>query len=241
MKVFSKSNEHSDTNIRNHLGKVHNKAEFLYPSQKSNYQPKARSINIEEKKIIDQAAIDAIVKDSLPFNHFQKTGMKNFLSIIKPGYQGVNRKTVRNRLELLYRQRRKTIKDELASVASISLTADLWKSPSRHHFICLTCHYLDATYQNKSFVLSFRRFPEKHSGENIRSFIQSEIQRMNLQGKIQSITTDNGSDIKSATNGASELGTRISCGAHNLNLVIKNGLWLFEKKSSKRSVYVCLC
>ncbi|CAF5186937.1 unnamed protein product, partial [Rotaria magnacalcarata] len=69
-------NETSDTNLRSHLGKMHQMIEFLYPSQKNQIQPKSKLISIDEKKKLDEAAIEAIVQDSLPFNHFQKSGMK---------------------------------------------------------------------------------------------------------------------------------------------------------------------
>ena len=95
-------NENSDTDLRSHLGKTHHMIEFLYPSQQKQYQPKSKSISNEEKKLLDEAAIEAIVQDGLPFNHFQKTGMKKFLAVIKDGYKGPHRKTVRRRLGIFH-------------------------------------------------------------------------------------------------------------------------------------------
>ncbi|CAF2180976.1 unnamed protein product [Rotaria magnacalcarata] len=226
-------NETSDTNLRSHLGKMHQMIEFLYPSQKNQIQPKSKLISIDEKKKLDEAAIEAIVQDSLPFNHFQKSGMKIFLSVIKYGYQGPNRKTVRKRLGILYQQHRAFIKKQLSSVLHISLTTDVWKSPNNEFFICLTCHFLTSSYVNESFILSFRRFDDKHTGQKFRSFIDNELRKMNLKLKVSSITTDGGSDIKSATLGTT-FGMRLSCAAHNLNLVVKNALWLFNKTKSKK-------
>ncbi|CAF1506058.1 unnamed protein product [Rotaria magnacalcarata] len=159
--------------------------------------------------------------------------MKIFLSVIKYGYQGPHRKTVRKRLGILYQQRRAFIKNQLSSVLHISLTTDVWKSPYDEFFICLTCHFLTSSYANESFILSFRRFDDKHIGQKFRSFINNELKKMNLKLKVSSITTDGGSDIKSATLGTT-FGMRLLRAAHNLNLVVKNALWLFNKTKSKK-------
>lgn len=208
--------------------------EFLYPSQKNQYQPKLKIISNEEKKPLDDVAIEAIIQDALPFNHFRKRGMAKFLSIIKPGYVGPHRKTVHKRLARLYQQRREFIKQKLLSVRYISLTADVWKSPKRQYFICLTCHFLTSTYENDSLILSFRKFAGKHSGQKFRSFINNELRKMNLELKVCSITTDGGSDIKAATAYAPEFGMRIGCYAHNFNLIIQHALWLFNKSLPKK-------
>ncbi|CAF1447205.1 unnamed protein product [Rotaria sordida] len=232
-KVFSKTNENSDTNLRSHLGKTHRMIDFLYPSQKNQQPPKPlKNLSTEEKEKLNAAAIEAIVKDALPFDHFRKPGMLKFLSTIKPGYRGPHRKTVRQHLARLYQKQRQLIKQELTSISHISLTADIWKSPARQHFICLTCHFLSSSLENRSIILSFRRFPDKHSGQRLRSFINNELKKMNLENKTRSITTDGGSDIKCAT-GSAEFGMRIACSAHNLNLVVKKALWLFDKTASK--------
>ncbi|CAF1342402.1 unnamed protein product [Rotaria magnacalcarata] len=200
-KVFSKRNETSDTNLRSDLDPLSGASTW---------------VSIEEKKKLDETAIEAIVQDGLPFNHFQKSGMKNFLPVIKYGYQDPHRRTVRKRLGILYQQRRAFIKKKLSSVLHISLRTDVWKSPNNEFFICLTCHFLISSYANESFILKFRRFDDKHTGQKFRSFINNELQKMNSRLKMSSITTDGDSDIKSATLGAA-FGRRLSCVAHNLN------------------------
>jgi hypothetical protein len=124
------------------------------------------------------------------------------------------------------------MKEELSKVSHISLTADVWRSPTRVYFMCLTCHYLNPSMENKSMVLSFRRFVGQHTGLKMRAYFNSELRKMNMQDKVRSITTDAGSDIKCATQRAAEFGVRIQCAARNLNLVVKNALWLFEKKKT---------
>ncbi|CAF1527176.1 unnamed protein product [Adineta steineri] len=60
------------------------------------------------------------------------------------------------------------LQEELFEVHYICLTADLWKRPKRHHYLCVTIHYIDRNYRNISKVLSFRRFHGRHLSTRIR-------------------------------------------------------------------------
>ena len=82
-------------------------------------------------------------------------------------------------------------------------------------------------------VLGFRRIAGSHESENIKKYILFELQRLNIQEKVCGIIGDNGSDIKKAINEIKP-GERLSCTAHNINLVLKNGLGLWEKTKKKR-------
>ncbi|CAF1303921.1 unnamed protein product [Rotaria sp. Silwood1] len=228
-KTFPKSNESFDTNLRSHLGRTHKLTDFLYPSQLPTKKlPKEESIPDQRKKDLDTAAIQAIIEDSHSFNIFRKPGMQKFLSKAVPGYRGPNRRTVVKRLKSMYKERRSTIRNNLSSVSDISLSADIWKSIRRDHFLCLSAHYYDEHYQFKSNVIAFRRFLGPHYSDRIEQFITHEVEKLNIETKIRSLTTDNGSDIRLASQNKFKFGTRISCLTHVLNLVVQNGLWLFK-------------
>ncbi len=92
----------------------------------------------------------------------------------------------------------------------------------------MSAHYYDDHYQVNSHVIAFRRFLGAHYSKRIEQFITHEVEKFNIQAKICSITSDNGSDIRSATQNKFKYGTRISCLIHVFNLVVQNGLWLFK-------------
>ncbi|CAM4794435.1 unnamed protein product [Rotaria magnacalcarata] len=228
-KSFSTVNELSDSNLRSHLGRIHKLTDFLYPSQRPQEKlPKPVNLTQQRKKILDEAAIQAIIDDSHSFNIFRKSGMQKFLSLAVPNYRGPNRRTVVKRLKSMYKARRSTICNDLALISDISLSADIWKSIRHDHFICLSAHYYDNHYHLNSRVIAFRHFIGPHYSDRIEKFITNEVEKLNLENKIRSLTTDNGSDIRLASMNKLKFGTRISCLIHVLNLVVQNGLWLFK-------------
>lgn len=97
----------------------------------------------------------------------------------------------------------------------------------------LTGHYLDDHHQSKTFMLAFRRFLGSHAKERLHRFILNEFKKLNIESKIRSITTDNGPDIRAATSNM-DVGSRLSCVVHLLNLTVKNGLWLHKIPKNKK-------
>ncbi|CAF1298723.1 unnamed protein product [Adineta steineri] len=229
-----KYNQFSDSNLRSHLGFMHGLYSYLYPSQvkqRENHEKKD-SILPHLKKELDTAAIECIVIDGLPFGTFRRPGMQRFLNTIKSGYRGPTRQTVRKHLDTMYQERRSSLKEKFKTIPFISLTTDLWMNSRRNHFLVITAHYYDENYQTFSNVISFRSFRGRHLASRLKKFILNEIKKLNIESKIFSITTDNGSDIKSATS-SSEFGIRFSCDAHNINRTISTGLNLWEKPALK--------
>ncbi|CAF4492433.1 unnamed protein product, partial [Didymodactylos carnosus] len=67
--------------------------------------------------------------------------------------------------------------------------------------------------------------------ERLGSFIIKEIDKLNIQMEIVSVTVDSGSDIKTAVS-VFQCGTRYSCDGHNINLTISTGLDLWKISKS---------
>ncbi|CAM4850100.1 unnamed protein product [Rotaria magnacalcarata] len=134
--------------------------------------------------------------------------------------RGPSRKTVRRRLGVAYHQYRQQLRTTLARINAIAITVDLW-TKNRTSFICLTGHAFNKVYESTPLVLGFRQFSGPHLSKSIKKYILYELKQLNIENKICAIVSDNGSDIKKAI---SEIkpGQRISCIAHNINLVVKN-------------------
>ncbi|CAF4024027.1 unnamed protein product [Adineta steineri] len=220
----------SNANIRRHLINVHGVTEVKLNDDPEKHD---KQFDVHRKAILDEAAINCIIVDSRPFGDFRKTGMQKFLTKALPGYIGPHENVVRAKIKKLYSTKMLQLQEELYEVHYVCLTADLWKRPKGHHYLCMTIHYVDRNYRNVSKVLSFRRFHGRHLSSRIRRHLTRVINRFGLESKIVAIVTDNGSDIRAATQHSNTFGIRLHCLCHGLNLVVKNGLYLWKVDKKK--------
>jgi hypothetical protein len=118
----------------------------------------------------------------------------------------------------------------------VSITADLWRRGRNRSFLCMTAHYIPGEAFNlHSKVLSFRHFHGRHFGCRIRAHMHRVLQQFNLVGKVITTTTDNGADMKKATDLLRLFGVRFHCMAHALNLTVQKGLSLWPKKKNSET------
>lgn len=125
------------------------------------------------------------------------------------------------------------LKKYIETIPHIALTTDLWKNKKQEYFLTLTGHFLTDQNEYESIILSFRKFNKLHNADNISQFIIKELDELNIQDKIVSITSDNEAAVKKAINLIGEKNKNIewiSCMCHNLNLTVKNGLKLWSKE-----------
>ena len=174
----------------------------------------------EKNKEIHKAMLEAIIKDSRPFNDFCKEGMSGLLEKVVKGFKPRDRKTNSRHFKKEYKNHQRNLIKLFKMIDDVALTTDLWKNKGLEHFIVLTAHFFDQQFNYVSIVVSFEKFIGRHFANRIKPFLLREIKKLGLKEKIISITTDNGADIKSATSNG--FGTRFSCLAHNLNLVAKS-------------------
>ncbi|CAF0881754.1 unnamed protein product [Didymodactylos carnosus] len=218
----------STANVRRHLGNIHGKTSLKYPSSK-----RTNSVSLANKKQLDIAAIKCIVKDVRSFNDFKKDGMQQFLNIAIPNYTGPSSRTVKRSLNSMYGDEKLKLKQELAMIEYISLTADLYYNTQRRHYLCITAHYIKPDFKLKSTVLSYRQFYGRKYSKRLNQHINRVLTKYDIKSKVVSITTDNGSDIKAAYQ--DDFGIRLYCCAHALNLVVQNSLSLWTKKIDDNS------
>jgi hypothetical protein len=217
----------TNSNIRRHLALIHGKVELACKSHQSTYIP----IPTQKKRKLDEAAINCIISDARPWGDFKRGGLTKFLSAAVPGYTGPSSRTVQRALSKLYTKKREDFKSELAKVSNVSITVDLWRNARHHHYLCMTIHWLDSNFNLKGQVLSFRKFNGRHFANRIRLHMKRVLVQYDLLNKVTATTTDNGSNVKAATEQIRLFGVRFHCFAHALNLTIHKGLRLWPKKT----------
>lgn len=157
--------------------------------------------------------------------------MLKFLQTLMPGYKLPPRSVLNKRLEQMKLENDKELTKIFKDITDIALSAEFFKNSRNSFYLCLRVHYFDKKFQYKSNVLSFKRFIQsKHLAIKINSHIKYELNRLNIATKIRTITTNNSSAIKQATEN-SDFGTRISCLVDNLDSTIIEALLLNENPS----------
>ena len=218
-----KTNRSSAFNLRRHLTTRHGIDTGVNPSsdrRKKNSSQARAIVSRERRDEIDDLLLNCIVQGGLPFNHFS--------------HRPPDRRIIAKRIKQRYREYVNQLKNLLPKDRPIAYATDVWKSPRRHHSMCLTAHLFNEEMQPVSLLLSFRRLTDQKLTENLNEYITYELNRFGLNGCDHAgITTDGGSDIKAATR-FGDFGPRFPCIAHTLNLIIHHGLCFWQKPNEKQ-------
>jgi len=132
-------------------------------------------------------------------------------------------------------QRRKNIQLEMNNFTTkVALTTDIWTSSHNHtSYLGITMHYINNEWELKKCILDFIPIEESHLSRLILSKITNLLQEFNLNNRIISLTTDNGSNMLACGRElANELEACFSnltfshkrCAAHIINLAVKAGM-----------------
>jgi hypothetical protein len=83
-----------------------------------------------------------------------------------------------------------------AGVRKVSLTVDGWTSPFQDDFLGITAHWIDDNWIQRELVIGFEPLNGAHTAENLAEALIDVVDRFHLGVKLQSITTDNASNMK---------------------------------------------
>lgn len=97
------------TNLRRHLFVRHDVLEAAYDSQIAQINKRIDSkkdsqqvLSKERKKQLDEALLNAIINDGLPFTTFSKAGILNLIHTLDSRYQPPSRTTIASRIANAY-------------------------------------------------------------------------------------------------------------------------------------------
>jgi hypothetical protein len=77
----------------------------------------------------------------------------------------------------------------------LSLTVDGWTDPFQKDFLGVTAHWIDDKWIQNELVIGFEPLHGAHTGENLAEALITVAERFHIGEKIQSITTDNASNM----------------------------------------------
>ncbi|CAJ0649713.1 9935_t:CDS:2, partial [Entrophospora sp. SA101] len=114
---------------------------------------------------------------------------------------------------------------ELDSCYRVSLTTDAWTSTTTNQgYLGITAHWIDDSWRMKKILLNFIPLNESHTGVYLANKILDTLEEFSLCKKVLAMTTDNGSNMDFM---------HLRCGAHVLNLAVKEGIKLIDQPIEK--------
>ena len=162
-----------------------------------------------------------VARDMQPSTIVEGKGFHKFVHLLDPKYQLPSRRRLMRKIPAKYVVRQE-IKDELNHASAVCLTTDIWTSRISQSYITVTCHFIDNSWQLKSYVLETFHLSVSHTAENIASELIRIANEWRISEKVVALVTDNTSNAVAA---ARLTGWKhIPCYAHTLNLIVKGAL-----------------
>lgn len=182
-----------------------------------------KPVSISKSKSLDQQLLKMICKEYHPFSLVEDPEFKKFVSLLCPGYYLPSRKTLsQSLLPQVYDGLVESIKEKLNGASAVAITTDGWTSINNQSFLAITAHYLDDNTSLCSNLLGCVEFSERHTSENLASFLKAEVQKWAIDYKVTAVVTDNAPNIVAAVKLCNW--RHIPCYAHCINLIVKSGI-----------------
>lgn len=102
-----------------------------------------------------------------------------YIHFLEPGYVIPSHTTLWNTITHQYDELRAQLASEMKD-PSVSLSTDLWTSPTMEPYITETVHYVNTTWEMKAKVLHTCVMPERHIAANIAQRLTDTIREWGL-------------------------------------------------------------
>uniref|UniRef100_A0ACD5YR72 Uncharacterized protein n=1 Tax=Avena sativa TaxID=4498 RepID=A0ACD5YR72_AVESA len=162
-------------------------------------------------------------------------GFRKFCAMLQPLFKVVSRNTIRKDIiEMHEGQKDKLIKYFANFKNIVAVTSDMWTAVhQRRGYMAVIAHYIDASWNLKSFLLRLVYVPAPHTAQVLCDVLHEVLVEFHLERKISTITLDNCTtndkavdDLLDKLDSSLMLGGKLlhmRCCAHILNLIVKDG------------------
>ncbi|CAO2185199.1 unnamed protein product [Urochloa humidicola] len=240
--VFSAARNSGTSHMRRHLNvcepriKMHDMVKKLQSSVLSTETSVLTNWQFD-KTVTRCELVRLIVLHELPFSFVEYEGFRSYSLSLNSLAESVSRTTIKENCMEAFRNQKILIRDVLRDCSCrFSLTADLWTSNQNTSYMVVTCHYIDEDWKIQKRIIRFCVVNTPHDGCNLYSVMLRTIRYYKIEDKLFSITLDNASAnktmmdlLRAKLNSKSMLHCNgdlfhVSCAAHVLNLIVKDGL-----------------
>lgn len=147
---------------------------------------------------VDKLILDFVCNAIQPFSIVEEDSFIKLVKGLAPNRTIMCRKTLSVRIKEQYDILRKRLITQLKQVSAVSTTADGWTHFSRA-FLGVTVHWVDTeTLERQSAMLTVERLSGRHTYDVLAAALEKVHQDFNIQNKVVSCVTDNGSNFVKA-------------------------------------------
>lgn len=145
----------------------------------------------------DDLIFNFIVEDCQSFYVLEQPGFRKLITGLTEGLKSMDRVTLFTKVDQGFSKMREELMEKLSNIQYVCTTADVWTANSRS-FFGITCHWIDpASLERKSAALGFPRLQGRITYDNIAGRIHDIHVAYNIESKVQTTITDNGSPFMS--------------------------------------------
>lgn len=145
----------------------------------------------------DDLVFNFIVEDCQSFHLLEQPGFRKLIAGLTEGFRCMDRVALFTKVDQAFSRMREELVAKLRGVQYVCTTADVWTANSRS-FFGMTCHWIDTdSLERKSATLGFTRLQGRITHDTIAGRIHDVHVAYNIESKVQTTVTDNGSPFVS--------------------------------------------
>jgi len=158
-----------------------------------------------QKELSDAVISHLVIAGNLPLNLVEQPYFKEFMKVVDQKYNPPTRYNVNRAVNKKFQLKRALLHSKLQEAQYVTLTLDMWSDRRMRSFMGITVHFLSTDMKLQSFLLDFKHFSERHTGENMADHCAKVIENFNLGKKVYFVVTDNAANMLSAFKDMSEI------------------------------------
>ena len=174
---------------------------------------------------LTEALTQMIAVDDQPFSMVEMRGFRHMMHVAVPRYVLPSRHTITHtQLPKLHSTVKTHIQGLLQNITFVSFTTDIWSSSvTPMSLISLTAQWIQDDFTRQNAILHAKQFRGSHTGAAIAAVFEEMLQNWGIpKSSVHVVVRDSGANMIKALKDA-ELPS-LSCVAHTLQLVVKEGL-----------------